>query len=318
MSGRYLVSLLNTGFYIEWIGARVFDTANYVKHHNHSYHSRISMAKITVSKLMKMKERGEKITMVTAYDYPTALLVDKAGIDIILVGDSVGMAMLGYKTTVPVTVDNIVHHTQAVVRGAKNPLVVADMPFMSYHISPEETKRNAARLIQEGGADAVKMEGGKDVAPMVKALVDVGIPVQAHIGLMPQRASVGGAFKVQGKDVLTAKVILDDALALEKAGAFSVVIEFVTVEATKYITEKLKMPTIGIGAGLYCDGQILLSTDLLGVYESQPPFVKLYSNLNKTMLEAFSTYRTEVQGSKYPAEEHVVHMAREESKKLMP
>lgn len=274
------------------------------------------MAKLTVSKLLKMKERGEKITMITAYDYPTALLADKAGIDMILVGDSVGMVMLGYENPVPVTVDDIIHHTRPVVRGAKNPFVVADMPFMSYHISPEETKRNAARLIQEGGADAIKLEGGKEVAPMVKALVDVGIPVQAHIGLMPQRASVGGAFKVQAKDALTAEAILEDALALEKAGAFSVVIEFVTAEAARLITGKLKMPTIGIGAGPYCDGQVLLSTDLLGVYESQPPFVKLYANLNKTILEAFTAYRDDVRGAKYPAEGHTVHMDEKEAKKL--
>ncbi|MCJ7731121.1 3-methyl-2-oxobutanoate hydroxymethyltransferase [Candidatus Bathyarchaeota archaeon] len=274
------------------------------------------MAKLTVSKLLKMKERGEKITMITAYDYPTALLADKAGIDMILVGDSVGMVMLGYENPVPVTVDDIIHHTRPVVRGAKNPFVVADMPFMSYHISPEETKRNAARLIQEGGADAIKLEGGKEVAPMVKALVDVGIPVQAHIGLMPQRASVGGAFKVQAKDALTAEAILEDALALEKAGAFSVVIEFVTAEAARLITGKLKMPTIGIGAGPYCDGQVLLSTDLLGVYESQPPFVKLYANLNKTMLDAFTAYRDDVRDAKYPAEEHIVHMDEKEAKKL--
>jgi 3-methyl-2-oxobutanoate hydroxymethyltransferase len=274
------------------------------------------LAKLTVSKLFKMKERGEKITMITAYDYPTALLADKAGIDMILVGDSVGMVMLGYENPVPVTVDDIIHHTRPVVRGAKNPLVVADMPFMSYHISIEETKRNAARLIQEGGADAIKLEGGKEVAPMVKALVDVGIPVQAHIGLMPQRASVGGAFKVQAKDALTAEAILEDALALEKAGAFSVVIEFVTAEAARLITGKLKMPTIGIGAGPYCDGQVLLSTDLLGVYESQPPFVKLYANLNKTILDAFTAYRDDVRDAKYPAEGHTVHMDEKEAKKL--
>ena len=274
------------------------------------------MAKLTVSKILKMKERGEKITMITAYDYPTALLADKAGIDMILVGDSVGMVMLGYENPVPVTVDDIIHHTRPVVRGAKNPLVVADMPFMSYHISPEETKRNAARLIQEGGADAIKLEGGKEVAPMVKALVDVGIPVQAHIGLMPQRASVGESFKVQAKDALTAEAILEDALALEKAGAFSVVIEFVTAEAARLITGKLKMPTIGIGAGPYCDGQVLLSTDLLGVYESQPPFVKLYANLNKTILDAFTAYRDDVRDAKYPAEGHTVHMDEKEAKKL--
>jgi 3-methyl-2-oxobutanoate hydroxymethyltransferase len=274
------------------------------------------LAKVTVSKLWKMKERGEKITMTTAYDYPIAMLADKAGLDMLLVGDSVGMVVLGYDNPVPVTVDDIIHHTKAVVRGAKNPLIVADMPFMSYHISLEETKRNAARLIQEGGADAVKLEGGKEVASTVKALVDVGIPVQAHIGLMPQRASVGGAFKVQAKDAVTAEAILEDALALEEAGAFSVVIEFITAEAARLITEKLKMPTIGIGAGPYCDGQVLLSHDLLRVYENPPPFAKLYADLNTTILDAFKAYKEDVRESKYPAEEHTIHMEKEEVKKL--
>lgn len=274
------------------------------------------MANITVSKLWKMKEKGEKITMTTAYDYPTALLVEKAGLDMILVGDSVGMVVLGYPNPIPVTVDDIVHHTKAVVRGAKTPLIVADMPFMSYHISPEETKRNAARLIQEGGADAVKLEGGKEVAPMVKAIADVGIPVQAHIGLMPQRASVGGAFKVQGKDAETVKAILEDAKALEEAGAFSVVIEFVTTEAGKLITEGLKMPTIGIGAGPYCDGQVVLSHDLLGYYETQPPFVKLYANLNETITDAFKAFKADVRASKYPDEAHSVAMDKKEAEKL--
>jgi len=263
-----------------------------------------------------MKERGEKITMITAYDYPTGLQAERAGIDMVLVGDSVGMVMLGYANPVPVTVDDIVNHAKPVVRGAKTPLVVADMPFMSYHISLEETKRNAARLIQEGGADAVKLEGGKEVAPVVKALVDVGIPVQAHIGLMPQRASVGGAFKVQAKDAKTAEAILEDALALEAAGAFSVVVEFVTAEAGRYLTENLQMPTIGIGAGPYCDGQVLLSTDLLGVYETQPPFVKPYADLNKTIHDALTAYIDDVKKGKYPSEEYLIHMDEKEIEKL--
>ncbi|TRO52888.1 3-methyl-2-oxobutanoate hydroxymethyltransferase [Candidatus Bathyarchaeota archaeon] len=276
----------------------------------------MGLSKVTVSRLLKMKERGEKITMITAYDYPTGLQAERAGIDMVLVGDSVGMVMLGYANPVPVTVDDIVHHTKPVVRGAKTPLVVADMPFMSYHISLEETKRNAARLIQEGGADAVKLEGGKEVALVVKALVDVGIPVQAHIGLMPQRASVGGAFKVQGKEAKTAEAILEDALALEAAGAFSVVVEFVTAEAGRYLTENLKMPTIGIGAGPYCDGQVLLSTDLLGVYDTQPAFVKLYANLNKSIHDALTAYREDVKKGKYPSEEYLIHMEKEEMEKL--
>jgi 3-methyl-2-oxobutanoate hydroxymethyltransferase len=274
------------------------------------------LSKITISKLCEMKEKGEKITMTTAYDYPTALLVEKSELDMILVGDSVGMVVLGYENPVPVTVDDIIHHTKAVVRGARTPLIVSDMPFMSYHISKVETKRNAARLIKEGGADAVKLEGGKEVAPIVQALVKTGIPVQAHIGLMPQRASVGGAFKVQGKDAETANVILEDAKALEKAGAFSVVIEFVTVETAKIITDELEIPTIGIGAGPYCDGQVVLSHDLLGFYERQPPFVKLYANLNKSITKAFKLFRDDVRSSKYPGEEHSVHMDKKEEKKL--
>lgn len=274
------------------------------------------MSKITISKLCEMKEKGEKITMTTAYDYPTALLVEKSGLDVILIGDSLGMVVLGYENPVPVTVEDIIHHTKAVVRGAKTPLIVADMPFMSYHVSKVETKRNAAQLIKEGGADAVKLEGGKEVAPIVQALVETGIPVQAHIGLMPQRASVGGAFKVQGKDAETANAILEDAKALEKAGAFSVVIEFVTVEAAKIITEELEIPTIGIGAGPYCDGQVVLSHDLLGFYERQPPFVKLYANLNENITEAFKLFRDDVRSSKYPGEEHSIHMDKKEEKKL--
>jgi len=274
------------------------------------------MEKITISKLWKMKNQGEKITMVTAYDYPTALLADEANIDMILVGDSVGMVVLGYDSPIPVTVDDIIHHTKPVVRGAKSPLIVADMPFMSYYISIEEAKRNASRIIQEGGADAVKLEGGKNVAPIVKSLVDVGIPVQAHIGLMPQRASIEGAYKVQAKNVETAQEILDDALALEKAGAFSIVIEFVTTEAAQMITEKLKIPTIGIGAGPHCDGQVLLTHDLLGYYKTQPPFAKLYTNLNKIILDAFNNYRVDVKSQKYPSKEYSISMDNEERKKL--
>ena len=198
------------------------------------------MEKVTVQKLLKMKERGEKITMVTAYDYPTAILVDKAGLEMILVGDSLGMVVLGYENPVPVTIDDIIHHTKPVTRGARSPFVVADMPFMSYQISLEQARSNAARLIQEGGADAVKIEGGKEVASLVRSLADVGIPVQAHIGLMPQRASVGGAFKVQGKTIETANSILEDALALENAGAFSVVLEFVTYETAEMVTKVSK------------------------------------------------------------------------------
>ncbi|MFH2110151.1 MAG: 3-methyl-2-oxobutanoate hydroxymethyltransferase [Candidatus Bathyarchaeota archaeon] len=272
--------------------------------------------KLTVPRLRKMKAGGEKITMVTAYDYPSALLADRAGIDMLLVGDSLGMVVLGYPNPVQVTVDDIVHHTRPVARAVKRALVVADMPFMSYHVSREQTVSNAARLIQEGGADAVKLEGGKQMAPTVKEIVDVGIPVQAHIGLMPQRASVGDTFKVQGKTAETAQAILEDALALEAAGAFSVVLEFVTAEAAQLITELLEMPTIGIGSGAGCDGQVLILHDLLGVYDQAPPFVKPYADLNKVITEALIGYRDDVRSARYPGEEYTVHMESGEARKL--
>ncbi|OGD45578.1 3-methyl-2-oxobutanoate hydroxymethyltransferase [Candidatus Bathyarchaeota archaeon RBG_16_57_9] len=263
-----------------------------------------------------MKAAGEKIAMVTAYDYPSALLADGAGIDVLLVGDSLGMVVLGYSNPVQVTVDDIVHHTRPVARAARRALVVADMPFMSYHLSREQAVGNAARLIQEGGADAVKLEGGKEMAHTVKEIVDVGIPVQAHIGLMPQRASVGDTFKVQGKTAETAQVILEDALALEEAGAFSVVLEFVTAEAAKLITELLEMPTIGIGSGPGCDGQVLILHDVLGVYDQAPPFTRPYADLNKVVTDALARYRDDVRSAAYPGEEHTVHMDSGEAKKL--
>jgi 3-methyl-2-oxobutanoate hydroxymethyltransferase len=263
-----------------------------------------------------MKEKGEKISMITAYDYPSALLADEAGIEMLLVGDSLGMVVLGYSNPVPVTVDDIIHHTRPVSRATKRALVVADMPFMSYHISREEAVRNAARLIQEGGADAVKIEGGEKIAPLVREIIDVGIPVQAHIGLMPQRASVGDSFKVQGKKAITTEAILADAYALEKAGAFSVVIEFVTAETAQIITNRLNIPTIGIGSGPDCDGQVLIFHDLLGVYEKAPPFAKPYANLNRIIKEALSNFKKEIRNSKYPSEEYTVHMEKSEAEKL--
>jgi len=223
------------------------------------------MSKITVSNLLSMKHYGEKITMLAVYDYPTAILVDRSGIDLILVGDSVGMVILGLKNPLPVTVDDMIYHSKAVARGTKRALVIGDMPFMSYHVSDEDTIRNAGRMIKEGAVDAVKLEGGIKVADKVKTLVDMGIPVQGHIGLLPQRTSVSGRFRVQGKDAATAGEILDDALALEKAGAFSILLEFVSAETAKMVTEELAIPTIGIGSGPNCDGQSLVLQDLLGM-----------------------------------------------------
>jgi 3-methyl-2-oxobutanoate hydroxymethyltransferase len=276
----------------------------------------ISVAKVKVSDVLAMKGRGERITMVTAYDYPSALQADKSGIDMILVGDSLGMVVLGYENPIPVTVDDIIHHTRPVARGAKRPLIVGDMPFMSYHVSVEDAIRNAGRIIKEGGADTVKLEGGREVAPKVRALVDEGIPVQAHIGLMPQRASVTGRFNVQGTTAEAGMEIVRDAEALEEAGAFSVVLEFVTAEVAEMITGRLSIPTIGIGSGPSCDGQVLVLHDLLGVYKKAPPFAKRYADLRTIILEALSSYCEEVRSGKYPDPEHTVNMEERELSRL--
>jgi len=276
----------------------------------------MKMAKVTVPDILSKKDRGEKITQVTAYDYPSALMVEEAGLDMILVGDSVGMVVLGYESPIPVTVDDIIHHTRPVVRGAKTPLIVGDLPFMAYHVSVEDTIRNAGRIIKEGGADAVKLEGGREVADKVKALVDVGIPVQAHIGLMPQRASVLGGFRIQGATAEAALGIIEDAVALEDAGAFSIVLEFITVEVAKAITETLSVPTIGIGSGLHCDGQVLVLHDLLGVYENVPPFARKYANLREVALRALKGYGEDVRIGAFPDGEHTVHMDTEERQRF--
>jgi len=274
--------------------------------------------KVTVRTLQKMKERGEKISMVTAYDYPTAKLADEAGIDIILVGDSVGMVVLGYKSTVPVTMDEMIHHCKAVVRAVNRAMVVGDMPYLSYQISVEQAVRNAGRMVKEAGVDAIKLEGGKEMAPAVKAIVErIGVPVMGHIGLTPQRAAISGGYKLQGKDAETAKAIIDDALALEEAGAFCVLFEFTTAEVAKIITEKLKVPTIGIGCGPHCDGQVLVLHDLLGFYETAPKFSKQYAHLRQIILDALRTYSGEVKAQKFPAEEHTFHMPPEEHERLL-
>lgn len=276
-----------------------------------------SLGKITVTQIRKMKNLGEKITMVTAYDYPSSLLADRAGIEMLLVGDSLGMVVLGHPNPVQVTMEDIIHHTKAVTRASKNAFVVADMPFMSYRISREQALTNAGRLIQEGGADAVKLEGGKEVAHIVRDIASSGIPVQAHIGLMPQRASVGDTFKVQGKDARTAKTIIEDAITLESAGAFSVVLEFVTAETASVITSKLGIPTIGIGSGLSCDGQVLILHDILGVYDEAPSFAKPYVNLNKIIVDSLSNFRKEVKNLEFPSEDYIVHMEKIEAEKLI-
>jgi 3-methyl-2-oxobutanoate hydroxymethyltransferase len=265
-----------------------------------------------------MKGKSERITMVTAYDYPMAALADRAGIDIILVGDSVGTVVLGYKSTVPVTLEEIIHHSKAVVRGASRAMVIGDMPYLSYQVSVEEAMRNAGRLVKETGVHAVKIEGGREMADVVKAVVEkMGIPVMGHIGLTPQRASISGGYKLQGKDAESARRIIEDALALEKAGAFAVLLEFITAEVAKIITEKLSVPTIGIGSGPHCDGQVLVIHDLLGFYESSPKFAKRYADLNKTISDALQAYIKDIRLCKFPAEEHTFHMDKEEYEKLM-
>ncbi len=261
--------------------------------------------KVTVATLKKKKRQGRKIVTLTAYDYFTSRLLNRAEIDLILVGDSLGMVVLGYENTVPVTMADMLHHTRAVVRGNSRCLVVADMPFLSYHISDVEALHNAGRFIQEAGAHAVKLEGGKEAAPQVGKMVRAGIPVLGHIGLLPQDILKEGAYRVRGKDEKSAAALLEDARALEEAGAFAVVLECVAAKAAGEITGSLKIPTIGIGSGPSCDGQILVLHDLLGLYgEVKPKFVKPYADLEKAMLDAFQAYKQEVEGGAFPAEEH--------------
>lgn len=261
--------------------------------------------RFTTSDFLKAKREGRKITMLTAYDYTTAKLVDEGGIDSILVGDSLGMVMLGYENTLQVTLDDILHHTKAVARGAKRALIIADMPFLTYHVSVEETVKNAGRLIQEGGAHAVKLEGGRNVIDKIKALVDAQIPVCGHIGLTPQSVNVFGGFKVQGKNIEDAKAILDDAKLLEEAGVFAIVLEAIPSALAKIITESISVPTIGIGAGKECDGQVLVIQDMLGLYSDfTPKFVKKYRELGKEIKNAVIEYVEEVQEGKFPKKEH--------------
>ena len=261
--------------------------------------------KNTVSTFQKMKENGEKISMLTAYDYSTAKLFDEAGIHSILVGDSLGMVMLGSDTTIPVTVEDMIHHGAAVVKGAKNALVVVDMPFMSYQTSVYDAVVNAGRIMKETEATAVKLEGGKDVCPHIEAIVKASIPVVAHIGLTPQSVNAFGGFKVQGKSEEAAKKLLEDALAVEAAGAFAVVLECVPAKLAKLISEKLRIPTIGIGAGADCDGQVLVYQDMLNMYgDFVPKFVKQFGNAGPVMKEAVQEYVKAVGEGTFPEEQH--------------
>ena len=251
------------------------------------------------------KVKKEKITMLTAYDYSTAKIIDDSGINGILVGDSLGMVCLGYEDTLAVTMEDMIHHSKAVARGTKNSLVVTDMPFMSYQTSVYDAMVNAGRLIKEGKAQAVKLEGGKEVAEQIRAIVNASIPVMGHIGLTPQSVNAFGGFKVQGKNEKAARKLLEDAKAVEEAGAFAVVLECVPAKLAEYITSKLSIPTIGIGAGVGCDGQILVYQDMLGMFSDfTPKFVKKYTDLGAEMKEAFTKYIEEVRDGVFPAEEH--------------
>ncbi|WP_234702048.1 3-methyl-2-oxobutanoate hydroxymethyltransferase [Desulfotomaculum nigrificans] len=264
-----------------------------------------------------MKQEGQPIAMLTAYDYPMATLVDASGIDAILVGDSLGNAVLGYDSTVPVTMDDMIHHLRAVSRGVKRSMVIGDMPFLSYHVSREESVRNAGRLMQEGLAQAVKLEGGREVVDTVKAITAAGIPVMGHLGLTPQSVHQLGGFKVQGKDREAAERLLTDAKLLEEAGAFAIVLECIPQQLAKVITESVSIPTIGIGAGVHCDGQVLVVNDLLGMFSNfTPKFVKKYANLKEQIVQACSSYREEVKNRVFPGPEHVFNMAEEELKKI--
>lgn len=261
--------------------------------------------KTTTATFKKAKQNGEKITMLTAYDYSTAKLEDKAGVESILVGDSLGMVVLGYENTLSVTMEDMIHHSAAVARGAENALVVTDMPFMSYQTSVYDAVVNAGRLIKEGHADAVKLEGGVKFKEHIRAIVDASIPVVGHIGMTPQSVNAFGGFKVQGKSIEDAKKVIADAKAVEEAGAFAVVLECVPAALAEYITKILSIPTIGIGAGNGCDGQVLVYQDMLAMYSDfTPKFVKKFGNIGESMTASFKKYCEEVKSGEFPSEEH--------------
>ncbi|NFD29751.1 3-methyl-2-oxobutanoate hydroxymethyltransferase [Clostridium botulinum] len=259
----------------------------------------------TVSTFQELKNKGEKITMLTAYDYSMAKLIDSSGINGILVGDSLGMVCLGYENTLSVTMEDMLHHTKAVVRGTSNALVVGDMPFMSYQTSIYDAVYNAGRFIKEAGAHAVKLEGGATIAEEIKAIVKAQIPVMGHIGLTPQSVNMFGGFKVQGKNEKVAKKLIEDAKILEEAGAFSIVLECIPEKLSKIISESISIPTIGIGAGKYCDGQILVYQDMLSMFSDfKPKFVKSFGNIGESIKDGVSQYIKEVKEAKFPEEKH--------------
>lgn len=273
--------------------------------------------KNTVVSFQEAKEKGQRLSLLTAYDYSTAKLMDEAGINGILVGDSLGNVMLGYPDTISVTMEDMIHHGAAVARGAKNALVIIDMPFMSYQTSVYDAVVNAGRLMKEGRATAVKLEGGSEVCPHIKAITTASIPVMAHLGLTPQSINAFGGFKVQGKSEAAARKLLEDARAVQEAGAFAVVLECVPAKLADIVTKELDIPTIGIGAGNCCDGQILVYQDMLGMYSDfTPKFVRRFADIGSVMKEAFATYQQEVQQGTFPAKEHEYTIADDVLEKL--
>jgi 3-methyl-2-oxobutanoate hydroxymethyltransferase len=274
--------------------------------------------KKTIQNFRQKKERGEPIAMLTGYDYPTALALDRVGIDAILVGDSLGMVVLGYETTVPVTMEEMLHHCRAVARGAKSALLIGDMPFMSYQVSVEQAVSNAGRFLQDGGMYAVKLEGGRERLDTIRAIISSGIPVMGHLGLTPQSIHALGGFHPQGRTTVAARRILEDALLLEEAGCFSLVLESVPARLAEFISKRISIPTIGIGAGAGCDGQVLVVHDMLGLFDRfTPKFVKKYADLQGEMQRAFGEYIDDVVARRYPSQEHTVEMPEKEWQLLL-
>jgi 3-methyl-2-oxobutanoate hydroxymethyltransferase len=277
----------------------------------------VSPEKLTIRDLRKMKKRGEKITLLTAYDYPMATLVDRAGIDMILVGDSLAMTVLGHESTLPVTMDEMISHARAVTRAVKRAFVVGDMPYLSYQVSDEDAIRNAGRFMQEALTDAVKVEGGEHVCGRVKAIVESGIPVMGHLGLTPQSLSLLGGYRVQAKTARAARKLIGEARMLEDVGVFCIVLECIPSEVGKAITDAVSVPTLGVGAGPHCDGQILVMHDMLGLFEFfSPKFAKQYANLTETITAAFEAFRHEVKARQFPGPEHCYAMKPEEAERL--
>jgi 3-methyl-2-oxobutanoate hydroxymethyltransferase len=273
--------------------------------------------RVTVTDFSKMKSQGQRIVMVTSYDYPTSILADEVGVDSILVGDSYGMVVLGYDTTIPVTIDELLPVCQAVRRGASHPLLIGDMPFLSFQVSEADAITNAGRFIKEGRMEAVKIEGGKEMAHIAKAVSNAGIPVLGHIGLTPQTATLHGGYRIQGKNAGSGELLVEDAKSLEDAGVFGIVLEMVTEEVAKVITKTISVPTIGIGSGRYCDGQVLVLHDILGLYPKfTPKFAKRYADVASTIKGAVAEYTSEVRRGTFPEEKHVFKMDNAERDKL--